>query len=35
MPSGYMAKNYELQQDVENRMEQCCWGNIVPGCQQY
>ena len=20
---------------VENRMEQCYWGNIIPGCQQY
>ena len=32
---SYTAKNYELQQVVENRMQQCCWGNIVPGCQQY
>ena len=21
---------------IENRMhKQCCWGNILPGCQQY
>ena len=20
---------------VKNRMQQCCWGNIVSGCQQY
>ena len=31
----YTAKNYELQQVVENRIEQCCAAHIVQCCQQY
>ena len=29
------AKIMPLFQVVENRMQQCCWGNIVPGFRQY
>ena len=32
---AYTAKNYELQQVVENRIEQCCAAHIVQCCQQY
>ena len=31
----YTAKNYELQQVVENRIEQCCAAHIVQCCRQY
>ena len=31
----YTAKNYELQQVVENRIEQFCAAHIVQCCQQY
>ena len=32
---SYTAKNYELQQLVENRIEQCCAVHIVQCCRQY
>ena len=30
---GYMIGH--KWEAVENRMQRCCWGNIIPGCQQY
>ena len=38
---GFASKYYnycihdQKSEAVENRMQQCCWGNIVQCCQQY
>ena len=31
----YTAKIKPLLQVVENRIQQCCWGNIILGFRQY
>ena len=35
LKKAYTAKNYRLFQVVANRTQQCCGGNVVPGCQQH
>ena len=32
---SYMDMLHKGLSVVENRIQQCFWGNIVPGCQQY